>query len=152
MAEVKIKSKTLDDVKEYIKDIVSFDVDEDYYKDEEKLEKVVENYKEIYFFDDPTLRKFLKKLLEATEELAGEYNLLPEEQEEEEGEEEEKEEEEEEETEEETAEETEEETTEEENAGDESDEKKEESVKEDREVIKEGYKHLCDSANRFLDY
>ncbi len=65
------------DIKEIIKDFVSFNMEHNYYEDEEKA--LLPKYlNEILFEDDENVRKFLTALLENAKTLADEHGLLPE--------------------------------------------------------------------------
>jgi len=62
-------------IKEVITDLISYDVQKDYYKNDEK-NKVVDNFKKILFEDDVRVRKFLEKWFKETAKMAKEFNLV----------------------------------------------------------------------------
>lgn len=63
------------DIKDKIKDFVNFDIEHNYYQEEEK-EKLVKNFKEIIHEDDESVRKFLKAFFKSAQNLAKEYSLV----------------------------------------------------------------------------
>lgn len=62
-------------IKEVITDLISYDIQKDYYKSDEK-NKAVDNFKKILFEDDARVRKFLEKWFVETAKLAKEFNLV----------------------------------------------------------------------------
>ena len=65
------------DIREIIRDFVSFNIEENYYQDDNKA-KLPSHLNEILFEDDEVVRSFLQKFFEQTRLLAKEYGLLPE--------------------------------------------------------------------------
>jgi hypothetical protein len=63
------------DIKEVIKDFVSFDIENNYYQTEEK-DDMVRNFKKIVYEDEKTVREFLKEFFMKTKELATECDLI----------------------------------------------------------------------------
>jgi len=63
------------EIKETIRDFVNFDIENDYYKDDEKVE-LAKKFKDILFYDDATVRQFLKSLLSNFREVARDYYLV----------------------------------------------------------------------------
>ena len=63
------------DIKEIIKNFISFDVENDFYKNELK-NQVVQDFKKILFEDETRVRKFLVKFFEQASELAEEFDLV----------------------------------------------------------------------------
>jgi hypothetical protein len=62
-------------IKDQIKKFVNFDVENDYYKEEDK-DEIAKIFKEILYEDDVTVRKFLKSFFQSTKELANQYSLI----------------------------------------------------------------------------
>jgi len=62
-------------IKDVIRDFVNFDVENDYYQDENK-EELVRQFKQIMYEDDVTVRQFLKSFFQSTKDLAKEYSLV----------------------------------------------------------------------------
>jgi len=62
-------------IKDVIRDFVNFDVENDYYQDENK-EEIVRMFKQIMYEDDVTVRKFLKSFFKNTKDLAKQYSLV----------------------------------------------------------------------------
>lgn len=63
------------DIKKTINDLISFDIENDYY-DKENKSKLVDMFKDILFEDDVVIRKFLKKLFSSIGILAKEFDLV----------------------------------------------------------------------------
>ena len=66
--------KTKEEIKQLLTDLFSFNITEDYYKNEEK-EKLVEDFKDILFFDDSVVRHFLANLFLEGKKLVKEFSL-----------------------------------------------------------------------------
>jgi hypothetical protein len=63
------------EIKEVIRDFVSFDIEKNFYQKEDK-EELVRKFKQIIFEDDVTVRKFLKSFFDSTKKLADQYSLI----------------------------------------------------------------------------
>jgi hypothetical protein len=63
------------EIKDVIRDFISFDIENNYYQKEDK-EELVRNFKKIVYEDDTTVRQFLKAFFESTKKLANEYSLV----------------------------------------------------------------------------
>jgi len=66
---------TSNEIKAAIRDFVNFDVENNYYQDEDKEENV-RLFKKILYEDDVTVRQFLKAFYESSKDLAKEYSLI----------------------------------------------------------------------------
>jgi len=64
-----------ENIKRKIKEILSFNVEEDYYKEENK-DKVIELLRDVFFDDDVVVRNFLEKLFANMETTARELELV----------------------------------------------------------------------------
>lgn len=64
-----------EEIKETIRDFVNFDIENDYYKDDEKVE-LAKKFKDILFHDDATVRQFLKTILSDFRETARNFSLI----------------------------------------------------------------------------
>lgn len=64
-----------EEIKNIIRDFVKFDIENNYY-DEEQKKELVEQFEKILFEDDVTVRKFLKSLFMSTKDLADQYSLI----------------------------------------------------------------------------
>lgn len=64
-----------EEIKETIRDFVNFDIENDYYKDDEKVE-LAKKFKDILFHDDTTVRQFLKSILSNFRDVAMDYSLV----------------------------------------------------------------------------
>ena len=63
------------DIKKVIKDFVTFDIENNYYQNEDK-DEMVRNFKKIVYEDDQTIRQFLQEFFTNTKELAQQYDLI----------------------------------------------------------------------------
>lgn len=63
------------DIKETIRDFVKFDIENDYYKEDEKKD-LVKMFEEILFEDDTTVRQFLKSVFSSVKDLANDFSLV----------------------------------------------------------------------------
>jgi hypothetical protein len=63
------------DIKKVIKDFVTFDIENNYYQNEDK-DEMVRNFKKIVYEDDQTIRQFLQEFFTNTKELAQQYDLV----------------------------------------------------------------------------
>jgi len=63
------------DIKKTITDLFSFDIENDYYQEDEK-QALVDAFKEMLFDDNETVRKFLQAFMTSSLELAKEYELV----------------------------------------------------------------------------
>lgn len=65
---------------EILKKITDFDVKNNYYKDEQK-DEIIDLFKELFFIDEPSVRKFLEDFINQTKSLADKHGLLSDEEE-----------------------------------------------------------------------
>ena len=63
------------DIKDVIRDFVNFDVENNYYQEDQK-DELVRMFKEILFEDETTVRQFLKSFMENAKSLASQYSLV----------------------------------------------------------------------------
>jgi hypothetical protein len=62
-------------IKNVIRDFFNFDIENDYYKEEDK-DNLVKMFKEMLEEDDTTVRQFLKSLFDSGKDLANQYSLI----------------------------------------------------------------------------
>jgi len=64
-----------EDINRIITDFVNYDIENDYYQEDDK-DELVRDFKKILYHDDPTVRQWLKAVFNSSQMLADEYDLI----------------------------------------------------------------------------